>query len=108
MTITRIIGIGIVTMFALAIGIATFEPSYALSPCCAVRNGVWVVLKTGKPATAAQIRTMTAGPCCGYRNGVYVNLKTGQPVTAPTAHEVASPKSGGQADPGGSMGHHGK
>jgi hypothetical protein len=93
------------------------------------------VIKTGKPATAAQIRTMTAGPCCGYRNGVYVNLKTGQPVTrptahitpccamrngvyvnlktgqpvtAPTAHEVASPKSGGEADPGGSMGHHGK
>jgi hypothetical protein len=108
MTITRIIGIGIVTMFALAIGIATFDPTYAGTPCCAIRDGVWVVLKTGKPATAAQIRTMTAGPCCGYRNGVYVNLKTGQPVTAPTAHEVASPKSGGQADPGGSMGHHGK
>jgi len=112
MTITRIIGIGIVTMFALAIGIATFEPSYALTPCCAVRNGVWVVIKTGKPATAAQLRTMHAIPCCGMRNGVYVNLKTGQPVTAPTAHEVASPKSGGQAgggsDPGGSMGHHGK
>jgi hypothetical protein len=115
MTITRIIGIGIVTMFALAIGIATFDPTYAAmdqAPCCAVRNGVWVVTKTGKPATAAQLRTMHAIPCCGMRNGVYVNLKTGQPVTAPTAHEAASPKSGGQAgggsDPGGSMGHHGK
>ena len=108
MTITRIIGIGIVTMFALAIGIATIDPTYAVSPCCAVRNGVWIVTKTGKPATAAQLRTMNEIPCCGMRNGVYVNLKTGQPVTPPTAHEVASPKSGGEADPGGSMGHHGK
>ena len=112
MTITRIISIGVVTMFALAIGIATFDPSYAAQPCCSVRNGVWIVNKTGKPATAAQIRTMTLTPCCGYRNGVYVNLKTGQPATPPTAHEVSSPKSSGEAgggsDPGGSTGHHGK
>jgi hypothetical protein len=111
MTITRIISIGIVTMFGLAIGIATFDLSYAATdqaPCCSVRNGVWIVTKTGKPATAAQLRTMNEIPCCGMRNGVYVNLKTGQPVTPPTAHEVASPKSGGEADPGGSMGHHGK
>ena len=45
-------------MFALAIGIATFDPSYAEAPCCAVRNGVWIVNKTGKPASPAQIRTM--------------------------------------------------
>ena len=32
MTITRIISIGIVTMFALAIGIATFDPVYAELP----------------------------------------------------------------------------
>jgi hypothetical protein len=108
MTITRIISIGIVTMFGLAIGIATFDAAYAVNPCCAVRDGVWVVIKTGKPATAAQLRTMHAIPCCAIRNGVYVNLKIGQPVTPPTAHEVASPKSGGEADPGGSMGHHGK
>ncbi len=58
MTITRIISIGIVTMFALAIGIATFDPVYAELPCCSVRNGVWIVNKTGKPASPAQIRTM--------------------------------------------------
>ncbi len=62
MTITRIISIGIVTMFALAIGIATFDPVYAAGepsiPCCSVRNGVWIVNKTGKPASPAQIRTM--------------------------------------------------
>ncbi len=58
MTITRIISIGIVTMFAVAIGIAVFDPSYAGEPCCSVRNGVWIVNKTGKPATAAQLRTM--------------------------------------------------
>ena len=110
MTITRIISIGIVTMFALAIGIATFDPVYAAgepsSPCCSVRNGVWIVTKTGKPATAAQLRTMNALPCCSMRNGVYVNLKTGQPVAAPTAHDVASPKSGGEAGgaPGGPSG----
>jgi hypothetical protein len=98
MTITRIISIGIVTMFALAIGvIATFDPVYAAEPCCTVRNGVWIVIKTGKPATAAQLQTMHELPCCSMRNGVYVNLKTGQPVTAPTAHEVATPRSGGEA-----------
>ena len=58
MTITRIISIGIVTMFGLAIGIATFDPTYAGLPCCTVRNGVWIVTKTGKPASPAQIRTM--------------------------------------------------
>ena len=32
MTITRIISIGVVTMFGLAIGIATFDPTYAGLP----------------------------------------------------------------------------
>jgi hypothetical protein len=58
MTIARIISIGVVTMFALAIGIATFDAAYAAGPCCSVRNGVWIVNKTGKPASPAQIRTM--------------------------------------------------
>ena len=58
MTITRILSIGIVTMFALAVGIATFDPTYAANPCCSVRNGVWIVNKTGKPASQAQIRAM--------------------------------------------------
>ncbi len=106
MTITRIVSIGVVTMFGLAIGIATFDPVYAGTPCCSVRNGVWIVNKTGKPASPAQLRTMNAEPCCTMRNGVYVNLKTGQPVAAPTAHDVASPKSGGEAGgaPGGPSG----
>ena len=58
MTITRIISIGIVTMVGLAIGIAAFDAVYAANPCCSVRNGVWIVNKTGKPASPAQIRTM--------------------------------------------------
>jgi len=58
MTITRIISIAIVTMFGLAIGIATFDAAYAEGPCCTVRNGVWIVNKTGKPASPTQIRTM--------------------------------------------------
>ncbi len=58
MTITRIISISIVTMFGLAIGIATFDAAHAGDPCCSVRNGVLVVSKTGKPASPAQIRTM--------------------------------------------------
>ncbi len=73
MTITRIISIGVVTMFALAIGIATFDPTYAENPCCSVRNGVWIVNKTGKPATATQLRTMgggggSAGASMGHRD----------------------------------------
>ena len=58
MTIARILSIAIVTMFALAIGIATFDLTYAANPCCSVRNGVWIVNKTGKPASPTQIRTM--------------------------------------------------
>ena len=58
MTIARTLSIGIVAMVALAVGIATYDPVYALSPCCGIKNGVWIVLKTGKPASPAQIRTM--------------------------------------------------
>ena len=58
MTIVRIISTGIVVMFGLAVGFASFAPLYALSPCCGIKNGVWIVLKTGKPASPAQIRTM--------------------------------------------------
>ena len=61
MTLARIISIGVVTMVALAIGIAAFDPVYAqapISPCCGLKDGTWIVLKTGKPASPAQIRTM--------------------------------------------------
>ena len=58
MTIARIISIGIVVMFVSAIGIARYHPIYAATPCCTFQNGVWIFNKTGKPATAAQIRTM--------------------------------------------------
>jgi hypothetical protein len=40
MTIARIIGIGVVVTFALAVGIATFDPTYAAEPCCTMQNGV--------------------------------------------------------------------
>jgi hypothetical protein len=59
MTIVRMISIGIVMMVALT---ATFDATYAqqapLAPCCALKNGVWIVTKTGKPASPAQIRSM--------------------------------------------------
>ena len=54
----RIISIVIVAMFALAVGIASFDAVYALNPCCGLKDGTWIVLKTGKPASPAQIRTM--------------------------------------------------
>ena len=40
MTLARIISIGIVAMFALAIGIASFDPVYAVGPCCTLRTGL--------------------------------------------------------------------
>jgi hypothetical protein len=58
MKLTRIISIGVVAMFALAVGIASFDPVYAVAPCCTLKDGTWIVTKTGKPASPAQIRTM--------------------------------------------------
>ena len=48
--VMRIISVGAVVMFAAAIGIATFDPTYAANPCCGCRNGVYINLKAGKPA----------------------------------------------------------
>jgi hypothetical protein len=85
MTIARIIGIGIVSMFALAIGIASFDTTYAEQPCCTLKDGTWIVTKTGKPASPAQIRTM------------------GSTQSAPTSIKTdAAPKpAGGAATSGG-------
>ena len=58
MKIARFISIGIMVMFALAIGIASFDPVYAIGPCCTLKDGTWIVNKTGKPASPTQIRTM--------------------------------------------------
>jgi hypothetical protein len=58
MTIVRTISICIAVMFALAVGIASFDPVYAATPCCSLKDGVWIVTKTGKPASPVQIRTM--------------------------------------------------
>ena len=58
MTIARIIGIGSVAMFVFAVGIASFDPVYAENPCCSLKDGTWIVNKTGKPASPTQIRTM--------------------------------------------------
>ena len=88
MTITRIISIGVATAFALAIGITTFDPVYAATPCCGLRNGVWIVLKTGKPASPAQIRTMQSAG----------TIKADAPMTGGTT---------GSSNAGGSMGHGG-
>jgi len=59
MTLARFISIGILVVLASAIGIASFDPIYAALPCCALKDGVWIVTKTGKPASPTQIRTMT-------------------------------------------------
>jgi hypothetical protein len=58
MTIVRIIGIGIVVTFISTIGVANFDPVYAAAPCCSLKDGTWIVTKTGKPASPTQIRTM--------------------------------------------------
>jgi hypothetical protein len=89
MTIVRTISIAIVTTFALAIGIASFDPVYAALPCCSLKDGTWIVTKTGKPASPAQIRTM------------------GTSQSAPTSIKTdAAPKpAGGAATSGGGGGH---
>ena len=58
MTIARIIGIGGVAMFAFAVGIASFDPVYAEVPCCTLKDGTWIVTKTGKPASPEQIQSV--------------------------------------------------
>jgi len=88
MTIARIISIGIVTMFALAVGIAGFDPVYAGAPCCALKDGTWIVTKTGKPASPAQIRTMG----------------TSQP-SGSTEHVASPPKPATGASGGGGSSH---
>jgi hypothetical protein len=89
MTIVRIISIGIVVMFALAVGIASFDPIYAELPCCSLKDGTWIVTKTGKPASPAQIRTMG----------------TSQPAGS-TEHHASPPKPSGGATSGGGGGNH--
>jgi acyl-CoA reductase-like NAD-dependent aldehyde dehydrogenase len=89
MKIPRIISIGIVTIVALVIGIASFDPVYAEVPCCSLKDGVRIVTKTGKPASPAQIRTM----------------QTSQ-SPASTEHLATAPKpAGGAATSGGGGGH---
>jgi hypothetical protein len=46
----RMVSIDIVAIFALTIGIATFDRAMPCSPGAAFRNGVYVNLTTGKPA----------------------------------------------------------
>jgi hypothetical protein len=65
MKIVRLLSIGIMVMFALAVGIAAIDPAYA------------------------------ATPCCGYVGGKYVNLKTGKAVKPPASMKAAAPKTGG-------------
>jgi hypothetical protein len=87
MTIARTLSIGIVAMFGLAVGFASFPPLYAATPCCGIKNGVWIVLKTGKPASPAQIQTM----------------EKSQPSASPKADspKVEGPSGGGGGHSGG-------
>ena len=86
MTLARFISIGIFVMFTFAVGIATFDPIYAAVPCCALKDGTWIVTKTGKPASPAQIRTM------------------GTSQSPSTQHMAAPPKPAGGAPTGTSGG----
>jgi hypothetical protein len=112
MTIARIIGIGAVLMFAL---IATSDAVYAELPCCALRDGTWVVTKTGKPASPAQVRIME-NPCCTLKNGAWVVTRTGKPASpaqVQTMEQSRAAKTGGTmgsssptaAEPHGGGGH---
>jgi hypothetical protein len=121
MTINRILSLGLVLMFAL---IATSDAVYAELPCCTLRDGTWVVTRTGMPASPAQVRTMEAStktgvPCCTLRNGTWVVTRTGMPAS-PTqvqamekSQATSSPKAGstmGSSNPapvGGSAESHG-
>ena len=84
MIITRILSLGFVLMFAL---IATSDAVYAENPCCTLRDGTWIVTRTGKPASPAQVRTMEASsrtgvPCCTLKNGAWVVTRTGMPASS--------------------------
>jgi hypothetical protein len=103
MTITRIISIGAAVMFAL---IAPSDAVYSAEPCCTFRDGTWVVTKTGKPASPAQVRTMeasprTAGPCCALKNGVWVVTRTGMPASPAQIQTMEQSRA---AKTGGTMG----
>jgi hypothetical protein len=85
MTLARIISIGVTTMVASAIGIAS---TYAENPCCTIQNGVWIVTKTGKPASPTQIRTM----------------QTSQPPTSVKVDAPPKPAGGAATGTGGGGG----
>jgi len=76
MTIARIISIGTVVTFTL---IAASDAVYGAGPCCAVKNGVWVVTKTGKPASPAQIRTMEKSQTRGTMSSTGVTTGSSNP-----------------------------
>ena len=98
MTITRIISIGAVVMFALS---ATSDAVYSaqpLGPCCALKNGVWVVTKTGKPASPAQVRTME-------KSQAPASIKAASPKTGGTMGSSNPAPVGGSAEPHSGGGH---
>jgi hypothetical protein len=116
MIITRILSLGLVLMFAL---IATSDAVYSaqpLAPCCSLRDGTWVVTRTGKPASPAQVRAMEASsrtgvPCCALKNGVWVVTRTGMPASSAqiqtmeqSQSKAASPKGTTGSSTGGTMG----
>jgi len=91
MTIARIISIGIVVMLAMS---ATFDSVNAASPCCTIKNGVWVVTKTGRPASPTQVRTMEKSQA------------TSSPKAGSTMGSSNTAPVGGSAEHGGGGGGH--
>ena|ERR1700693_4733299 len=95
MTITRIISIGAVVMFALS---ATSDAVYSAQPCCSLKNGAWIVTKTGKPASPAQVRTME-------KSQAPASIKAASPKTGGTMGSSNPAPVGGSAEPHSGGGH---
>jgi hypothetical protein len=96
MTIARTISIGAVVMFALS---AALDPVYAAGPCCALKNGAWIVTKTGKPASPAQVRTME-------KSQAPASIKAASPKTGGATGSSNPAPVGGSAEHGGGGGGH--
>jgi hypothetical protein len=96
MKIIRIISIGIVSIVAVALDIGSLSTAIADNPACTppciMKNGVLIIIKTGKPATPDQIRTMGTSQPAGSPKAD--TPKTGAPVSP-------SPSGGGGDHSGG-------
>ena len=97
MTIAWTLILGIVVMFLSAAATAALDPVYAATPCCSLKDGAWVVTKTGKPASPAQVRTME-------KSQAPASIKAASPKTGGTMGSSNPAPVGGSAEHGGGGG----